>query len=321
MSDWKIHHDGIESLANRFSADARKTALRRFSSWWSDNRDGDPLEAERADILDFLEDVDESGVAPQTLRSYRTSLNVMYETARDLKIVDRSENPVRNVDVSRYVDGYGRQTRKEQYSDDGSGIIYLTREETTALRENVPAPKVRNELLVKLMVQTGARRNEVRDIRLDDIDREKRRVTLEDDKTGKSRRVAYTDLSPELGAWLGKYRGGYKTAVESPYLFVTESSEQLSSSAVTRIVAESAERAGIQDVMYTDAAGRERRRVTAHTLRHTFAVRALQSDGVTLRHLQQLMGHDNIEQTETYLEIGDDEAANAYQDADISFEA
>jgi len=321
-----LHSEAAQLFIEGKEPDESKTdrmrvrGVRQFDQWWYENRDKDILEAGWRDIRSFFQDRANDGLAPQTLRSLRDTLKVFYQ-----EYVGPNEplgrNPLNSVEKwSRHVDSYGTATKKAEYAGNDDGVIYLSREETRKLRENVPNPQVRNELLIKLMVQTGARRNEVSTITLDDLDREERRVTLHDDKTGKPRTVPFTDLSPELDLWLNKYRHGYNPASRSEYLFVTERSEQLHRHQVNEIVKDAAESAGVQEVMYTDAQGRNRHRVTAHTLRHTYAIRMTEQD-IPIRYLQELMGHVDIKETQIYLNITDDKAAEEYHRIDPSFEA
>lgn len=316
----EINHTEIEqvtTLLNMFNA--RRTTFRQFSQWWHENRDGSPTEAETMDLIAFLQHESDRGLAPSSLQTRKSQLSVLYDAFVDFDAFDVTENPLDDIDVGRYVDDYGSTTSKEIYSENGDGIVYLTRDETQKLRENVPAPKVRNELLVKLMIQTGARRNEITTLQIDDVDREENTVKLRDDKTGNVRTVPFNDLSPELGAWLNRYRHGYKTARDSDRLFLSNEAGELSPQRINSIVREAAENAGIQSTMYTDAMGRERYRVTAHALRHTYAVRLVEQD-VSIRMLQELLGHSDISMTQVYLKVGSDEAVDAYRDANVTFE-
>jgi len=315
-------HPDIEDIAKTVTngpSDARRTHLRHFSRWWSENSDGSPLEATTKDVVNFLQDESGRGLAPHSLVGTKQTLAVMLDAAMDLDEIDRRDNPVKEANISRYVENYGTVTKKKQFAESTEGKVYLERDEIKKLRENVPAPKVRNELLVKLMSQVGARRNEVVSIKLSDIDRDNRSVTLRDNKTSKVRTVPYNDLSPEVDLWLDKYRASYKPAERSEYLFLTEQSEQLSPNRISEIISIAAEEAGIQEIMYEDAGGNPRRKVTPHTLRHTFAVRLL-NEGVDVRYVQKLMGHADISQTEVYLKITENDAGDAYREADPTFE-
>jgi len=69
------------------------------------------------------------------------------------------------------------------------------------------------------------------------------------------------------------------------------------------LIKEAADEAGIQEVMYHDA-GNPRHKITAHSLRSGFAVRALTS-GVDRRSVQKQLGHADVEQTMTYLKYRD----------------
>lgn len=320
----EIHEDiapFVESIVNGQS-DCRMTYARQFSDWWQSNRgEQSPLGATSKDIVDFLNWQSERGLAPHSLRTARQTVAVTFEAAMDLGHVEDRENPAKDIEFSRYVDGYSSNTKKQGFADNDEGIVYLTRKETRKLRESVPDPKLRNELLIKMMVQTGARRNEISSLKLDDVHREQGAVTLRDDKKDKVRTVPYNDLSPELGMWVEKYRAANKPASRSDYLFLTQQSEQLSVNRISDIIRIAADEAGIQEVMYHDANGDPRRKVTPHALRHTYAVRMLETDEVNLRYLQKLMGHKDISQTETYLKITDDDAAEAYNEADPTFEA
>ena len=112
--------------------------------------------------------------------------------------------------------------------------------------DNVPAPKVGNRVVFLFQYFTGLGRQEVVDLRLEDLDSEERIVKVR----GKGDKLHTAYWQPKLGvllnAWIdGGNRDGSPYARESPYLFVTESTPQMSAGRVSYIVREAAENAGI----------------------------------------------------------------------------
>ncbi len=55
-----------------------------------------------------------------------------------------------------------------------------------------------------------------------------------------------------------------------------------------------------------------KRRVTAHVLRHSFAVTAIQK-GISLPALQRLLGHDRLTTTEIYLNRSPEEVLREFR--------
>ncbi|WP_435092748.1 tyrosine-type recombinase/integrase [Halorubrum sp. N11] len=84
--------------------------------------------------------------------------------------------------------------------------------------------------------------------------------------------------------WINANRDALATA-GSPYLFPTSHSKRISAAYINQIVKDAAEAAGLQDnEVFVDAAGRSRRKVTAHVLRHSYAVQSLKN-GIDTRTL------------------------------------
>jgi integrase/recombinase XerD len=169
---------------------------------------------------------------------------------------------------------------------------------------------LREELILKLLWETGARRGEAVKILLDDINRKERKIKVfnlkRSENQDKKRDVYYTSLLENcLIDWLD--RGGreqYQKAENSPYLLVTNQSKQMQSVTINETVKRVADRAGILEVVTKDAEGKKLHRPTAHSLRHAFAVHRVKN-GCPVHILTKLMGHHDISVTEEYLSYRD----------------
>lgn len=296
---------------------ARKSHILRFNEW-ADEQGHDILEMTPHEVEDFFFYLDDEGYSDGTVEAYFESLRSLYSEFAD-KRNELDENPVEQLDRGDYSNG---RTLKEDEDD----IIYVSKEEMEKMAENAPSPKMRNELLVRLMFHTGVRRSEAAEIKVSDIDRDDRAIRVENrkhqnsDKKDSHRKVYYQpSLDSLMRLWLdGGRRESYPTADESNYLFVSNHAAHLSSEVINRIVKEAAENAGIQSVMYVDQRGHERKRITAHALRHGHAVHAIFRAGIDLRSVQMHMGHASIDQTEQYLQLADDDVREAYERFDTA---
>jgi site-specific recombinase XerD len=143
----------------------------------------------------------------------------------------------------------------------------------------------RNRAMVALMARAGLRVSEVLALKPEDVELNARSgwVLVRKGKGMKERRVP---LSAEARRELREY---LEVRPQRPGpLFFSRTYQSLTGRDVQRVVAEAARRAGLE------------KRVTPHTLRHTFATRFLQAGG-DLATLQTVLGHSNLSTTARYL--------------------
>jgi site-specific recombinase XerD len=163
----------------------------------------------------------------------------------------------------------------------------LSREEVSRLI-NAAGTLFRRTLLMTLY-GTGMRRSELAHLKIRDIDSQRMIIRVVAGKGGKDRDLP---LSPTLLETLREYWRWRKPKL---YLFPTRTrglpvEEPISDKTVWIACSEAAGRAGIS------------KRVTPHTLRHSWATHLLEA-GTDLRTIQVLLGHGDLETTAQYLHL------------------
>jgi integrase/recombinase XerD len=144
----------------------------------------------------------------------------------------------------------------------------------------------RQRVMVMLAYGSGLRVSEVCKLRVDDIDAKRLLVRIQHAKRGRERHVM---LSPRLLAALRAYWKASRPA--GPYLFPGRKPGKLvTRESLYRAMVKAAGRAGI------------RKRISPHTLRHSFATHLLDA-GTDLRTLQVLLGHASLKSTMAYLHV------------------
>ena len=163
----------------------------------------------------------------------------------------------------------------------------LSREEVSRLI-NAAGTLFRRTLLMTLY-GTGMRRSELAHLKVGDIDSQRMIIRVVAGKGGKDRDLP---LSPALLESLREYWRWRKPKL---YMFPTRTcrrkvDEAISDKTVWIACSDAARRAGI------------RKRVTPHTLRHSWATHLLEA-GTDLRTIQVLLGHGDLETTAQYLHL------------------
>jgi len=317
-----------DSISER-TANSYLRNIRYFVEWLSEERNKTPLEAETADLRLYLRNrkagrVDGGdGDKDKTIVTRRSAISRFYDELPDLAEMGRIEvdpeecptNPEEGYDGTWAV----KSSHKEKES--GEKIQYLTPEDVKKLWKNVPAPKLRNKLIVRMLYQTGLRVGELIQVRVEqDLQRTEQIITVRESASkSDGRKVAYKGtLQKPLRRWID---GGYRDAVpgskNNPYLFPTQDPTQknpyISRGSIRRIVRNAADNANMNREIYTDKSGNSRTKVSPHILRHSMAVNTLKANNMNVRELQQFLGHSELETTEIYLNIASDSAVDVYK--------
>jgi integrase/recombinase XerD len=165
----------------------------------------------------------------------------------------------------------------------------LSVEEVGRLIEAAPGPQ--HKAALGTAYGAGLRVSEVVALKVGDIDSTRMLIRVEQ---GKGRKDRNAMLSPQLLALLRQWwREGKRRGVMLPegWLFPGRNClEPLSTRQLNRAVHEAAETAGIK------------KRVSPHTLRHSFATHLLEQD-VDIRVIQVLLGHSKLDTTALYARV------------------
>lgn len=162
----------------------------------------------------------------------------------------------------------------------------LSRDEVQAVFTAIDSPSLR--VLLMTAYSAGLRVSEVVRLKVEDIDSARMMLCV---RQGKGRKDRYVPLSPVL---LELLRGYWKITRPAPWLFPgLKPGHYVSPRTAQRTVSRAAARAGIA------------KRVTMHTLRHSFATHCLEA-GVDLLRIQKLLGHTKLETTTVYTHVTDE---------------
>jgi len=184
--------------------------------------------------------------------------------------------------------------------------VVLSRQE---VRRLLDAPKLlKHKVLIGLLYGCGLRCFEARNIKLSDIDFDRRMLHV---RQGKGKKDRYVPLSQILMDWLKLY-----ISSENPYPWLFNGrpdgraggdfDSRYSNRGIQWAVQKAAKNSGII------------KNTSVHTLRHTFATHLLE-DGLDIISIKELLGHSRIEATLIYLHVAQYEKTKSYSPLDTLY--
>jgi len=153
---------------------------------------------------------------------------------------------------------------------------------------------VRDRLVLELLFSTGLRVSELASLDVSDINLERDEIPVR----GKGGKVRVVFISQSAHQVLEAYIKLY--GVTDALILNKIGGERLTVRSIERIVAKYAKLAGIT------------KKVSPHTLRHTFATDLL-INGADLRSVQSLLGHANVSTTQIYTHVTDQHLREIHQ--------
>jgi site-specific recombinase XerD len=261
----------IEDMRMRRLAPKTQTAyiraVRRFAAYLGRS----PESATTEDLRNFQLHLVDQGSSPVTLNAIITGLKFFCDITLDRPDLMAKMQPVR---VPRTLP------------------VVLSREEVARLI--AAAANLKHQTALSLAYGTGLRVGEVVALKVGDIDSQRMTLRVEQGKGSKDR---YAMLSPilleRLRVWWRVARAQGKM-LDGGWLFPgLNPVEPLSTRQLSRAVHLAADAAHID------------KRVTMHTLRHSFATHLLEQK-VDIRVIQVLLGHKKLDTTAMYVQVATD---------------
>ncbi|AXT53993.1 recombinase [Aquimarina sp. BL5] len=160
--------------------------------------------------------------------------------------------------------------------------IVLCKEEILSIINNTN--NLKHKCIVSLLYSAGLRRAELLNLKISDIDSKRMVIRVVHAKGNKDR---YTLLSTNV---LKDLRNYFKQYQPKHFLFEGPKGNPYSASSVKAIIEKAAKKSKIT------------KRITPHTLRHSFATHLLEN-GTDLRYIQSLLGHSSSKTTEIYTHV------------------
>ena len=160
----------------------------------------------------------------------------------------------------------------------------LTKDEVKKLIESSETNK--SKLIISILYSSGLRVSEVVNLKKDDLNIQEKIGWVRGGKGKKDRVFMLSDkLIEQLRPFMVKH---------SNYLYILSKEDPLTTRNIQKIVKHASKKAGFS------------KKITPHTLRHSFATHLLEA-GTDIRYIQELLGHSNLSTTQIYTHVSTDE--------------
>jgi site-specific recombinase XerD len=244
-------------------------------------------------------------------RSERTVITYEQLARKFFRYIQKSPTAVTNRDVIRFqtdyliANNYAASTQRQFATTirllfEANDLQRLVIDKVDAPRKEKRLPKtlsrteimhllsccnnIKHRSMLSLLYSSGLRIGELIDLRLADLDFERRTIHIKRAKGRKDRMVGFgSNMAIMLRNYIEQYR-----PVE--FVFNGKGNLQYSATSVRKTLKAAARKAGINKV------------VNPHMLRHSYATHMIE-DGVNLRYVQELLGHHRPETTQIYTHV------------------
>lgn len=243
--------------------------LGSFADWLGEER----FPPTREDISGYLCELSEAGISPRSVARVVSSIKSVCRYLHSNRIIE--SDPTELIDAPHL----------EKHLPD-----VLSVDEIDAIEAALPPDKdesPRNLAIIEMLYGSGLRVSELVNLRLSHYSPEEGFMIVE----GKGAKQRIVPVSPGAIDAIGAYMPDRDPKPgHEDILFLNRRGRQLTRQMIFTMLRQLTEAAGID------------KRVSPHTLRHSFATHLLEG-GANLRAIQQMLGHESIATTEIYLHL------------------
>lgn len=223
------------------------------------------------DIDLYYKHLKDIGLSSYSLFSYTTCIKSFYEFLKERKIVKENPYCLKSIKII---------PKKERKYMNGENAIYFIKK----------IKKPFHKALYCLVLDSGLRFNEIKNIKIEDLKCDKNGNYLKViGKGGKVRTVGYSNYTKKC---IEEYLKTKRTYKNEDYLFLTSQNNQIDCSNINKGLKRFMKKCGFED--YNE--------FHFHSLRHSFASIQLEK-GISIKEVQEELGHSNISTTQIYLHI------------------
>lgn len=264
----------LEKKYSKHTVTAYKADLLSFLEFYQIEYDTSKIaEANYAQIRSWIVSLVNDDISNRTINRKVSSLKTYYKFLLKSEQIDK--NPLAKHQALK-------APRKLQ-------IPFSTQEVEDVLKDltdNQDFESIRDRLIVELFYATGIRRIELVDLKLSNIDINKRQIKV----LGKRNKERYLPLLSSVCDTLRLYltaRSDLITSQEPSFLFLTKKGVKIYETLVYRII----------NSYFSKASSKVKK--SPHILRHSFATHLL-NEGANLNAVKELLGHSSLAATQIY---------------------
>ena len=233
-------------------------------------KDNDLSKVNYPQVRSWIVNLVDSGISNRSVNRKVSSIKSFYKFLQKTKVV--SENPIskhKALKVSKRIQ-----------------VPFSQKEIEAVIQqfEVVDFKSLRDKLIIELFYSTGMRRNELIELKVENIDFSNNTLKV----LGKRNKERYIPLLVSIKESLKEYLAQRKEKNSlNEYLFFTEKQKKLYPTLVYRIINE----------YFSSVSSKVKR--SPHILRHSFATHLL-NEGADLNSVKELLGHSSLASTQVY---------------------